>query len=224
MSWVLLASFLAFTAASSLVAGEKHAAAKHEDHGVAPDAAILKLTSGNNRMVSGKLSHPHENAAWRTEVAKGQHPFAIVVSCSDSRVPPELVFDQGLGDLFVIRVAGNVVDDPGLGSIEYAVEHLGSQLIVVLGHERCGAVKAAVDGGEAPAHIGSLVHAIQPAVEKTADAKGDRLDAAVRANIHRVVEQLRSSAPILSEAVEKRHIKVVGMYYDLDTGKVETLP
>src|SRR6059036_1627413 len=107
----------------------------------------------------------------REELAKSQHPFAVVLGCSDSRVPPEIVFDQGLGDLFVLRVAGNVINDESLGSIEYAVDHLAVRLIVVLGHQRCGAVKAEKDTiaakGEAPGHIQSLVTAIKPAVEAT---------------------------------------------------------
>ena len=189
--------------------------------GISPADALAKLQRGNKRAVSGQTLHPHSSKARRDEVAKGQQPFAIIVACSDSRVPPELVFDQGLGDLFVVRVAGEVLDDPSIASIEYAVEHLGSKLIVVLGHERCGAVKAAVDGGDLPGHLGSLVNAIQPAVDMTVGEKGDRLDLTVRANVKRVVNDLRESEPILSDAVKSEKIKVVGMYYDLDTGKAE---
>jgi carbonic anhydrase len=192
--------------------------------GMAPDLALAKLKRGNLRAVKNEAIHPHQSRARRLEVADGQQPFAIVVACSDSRVAPELVFDQGLGDLFVIRVAGNVIDDAALGSIEYAVEHLGAKLIVVLGHERCGAVKAALDGGEAPAHIGALIRAIAPVVEETKDVKGDRLDAAVRANVTRIVKQLRASEPMLHDAVAAKAISVVGMEYDLDSGRVESLP
>lgn len=194
-----------------------------EQSGPDPDAALAKLRRGNARSVSGQLMHPRQTATRRAELAAAQHPFAIVVSCSDSRVPPELLFDQGLGDLFVIRVAGNVVDATALGSIEYAVEHLGSRLVVVLGHERCGAVKAAVDGGEALPHIDALVKAIKPAVDEVAGIAGDKLDLAVRANIKHVVQQIRSSAPVMNKAVEEKTVMVVGMYYDLDTGRVETL-
>ncbi|MEO6325091.1 MAG: carbonic anhydrase [Thermoanaerobaculia bacterium] len=178
--------------------------------GMAPELALAKLTRGNARAVSGKLQRPHQTTQRRKELGTGQQPFAVIVSCSDSRVPPELVFDQGLGDLFVVRVAGEVCDDTALGSIEYAVEHLGARLVVVLGHERCGAVKAALDGGEFPPHIAALVTAIKPSVEKVAGMEGDPLDNAVRANVERVVEQIRPNV--------KEKATVVGMVYDLDTG------
>jgi carbonic anhydrase len=211
---------IALALGTSLFAAFGTASAK-EAGGVAPDVSLERLSRGNARASAGKALRPHQNRARRKELATGQQPFAVVVSCSDSRVPPEIIFDQGLGDLFVVRVAGNVVDDTALGSVEYAVEHLGSRLVVVLGHERCGAVKAALDGGEPHAHVASLVKAIQPAVEKVKDAEGDKLDLAVRANVSRVVDQLRASEPVLKEAVEKGDVKVVGMRYDLDSGKVE---
>ena len=151
---------------------------------ISPAEAISKLKEGNGRYTSGSLQHPGQTAERRTELAKTQHPFATIVSCSDSRVPPEIVFDQGLGDLFVVRVAGNVINDEGLGSVEYTVDHLGTRLILVLGHQSCGAVKAARETiaakGKAPGHIQSLVTAIKPAVEATAkddlehDGKSER--------------------------------------------------
>jgi carbonic anhydrase len=157
-------------------------------------------------------------------VATSHYPFAIVIGCADSRTSPEVIFDQGLGDIFVVRVAGNVLNDEAVGSIEYAVEHLGAQLIVVLGHERCGAIKAARDTiaakAEAPGHIQSLVKAIQPAVEATAGAD---VEATAKANVQNVVQTLRDSAPILKEMVTVGTISVVGAYYDLDTGAVEFL-
>ncbi len=160
----------------------------------------------------------------RTELAKSQHPFAIIVSCSDSRVPPEIVFDQGLGHLFVLRVAGNVINNESLGSIEYAVDHLAVRLIVVLGHQRCGAVKAAKETiaakGKAPGHIESLVTAIKPAVDSTAN--GD-LDATIKANVKHVVDALRSSTPILKAKVDSGDVQVTGAYYSLDTGAVTFL-
>jgi carbonic anhydrase len=215
-------TFVVFVTLTLLLAANPFAATK--EPAMTADQALARLKRGNVRAAHGASIHPHQNGPRRRELASGQQPFAIIVACSDSRVPPELVFDQGLGDLFVIRVAGNVVDDTALGSIEYAVEHLGAKLIVVLGHERCGAVKAAVDGGEAPAHIGSLVRAIAPAVVETANMKGDRLDLAVRANVRRVVRQLSDSEPLLHEAVQKKGLEVVGMEYDLDTGSVESIP
>ena len=160
----------------------------------------------------------------RTELANTQHPFAAIVSCSDSRVPPEIVFDQGLGDLFIVRVAGNVINDQGLGSIEYAVDHLGTRLILVLGHQRCGAVDAAKQTiaakGKAPGHIQSLVTAIKPAVEATAK---DDLETTIKANVKNVVQALRSSTPILKAEVDSGKIQVVGGCNSLDTGAVTFL-
>jgi len=197
----------------------------HSDQpSIAPAEAISKLKEGNGRYTSGSLQHPGQSAERRTEVAKGQHPFAIIVSCSDSRVPPEIVFDQGLGDLFVLRVAGNVINDESRGSIEYAVEHFGVRLIFVLGHQRCGAVEAAKETfaakGKAPAHIQSLVTAIKPAVEST--VKGD-LDATIKANVEYVVNSLRTSEPILKPKLDSGDLQVIGGYYSLDTGGVTFL-
>lgn len=195
-----------------------------EGSAVSGDLAQQKLIDGNKRYVDAKPSHPNQTAQHRTEVAKGQHPFAAIVSCADSRVPPEILFDQGLGDLFVIRLAGNILDDSALGSLEYAVEHLGVKYIMVLGHERCGAVEATLKGGDAPGHIGSLVKAIQPAVEKAKNQPGDPLDNAVRANVTMVVQQVKSSEPILEGRVKKGDLTVVGARYDLNDGVVAILP
>ena len=188
---------------------------------VTPDAAWKSLTAGNERFVDGHTHHPNQSVARREELAKGQHPFAIVVGCSDSRLSPEIVFDQGLGDLFVVRVAGNIVDDNALGSVEYAVDHLGAKLIVVLGHEKCGAVAAAVASPTAPGHVNSIVKAIQPAVAKAKKEKGDVVDNAVKENVKLVVSELDNSQPVLAKLVKAGTVKVVGARYDLDTGKVE---
>ena len=197
----------------------------HSDQpSVAPAEAISKLKEGNGRYTSGNVQHPGQTAERRTELAKTQHPFAAVVSCSDSRVPPEIVFDQGLGDLFIVRVAGNVINDEGLGSIEYTVDHLGTRLILVLGHQRCGAVDAARETiaakGKAPGHIQSLVAAIKPAVEATAK---DDLETTIKANVKNVVQALRSSTPILKAEVDSGKIQIIGGYYSLDTGAVTFL-
>ncbi len=188
-----------------------------------PAEALERLLAGNRRFFSGLPASRSAAAARRKELATGQKPFAVVVCCSDSRVGPEVVFDQGLGDIFVVRTAGEVVDDVGLGSIEYAVEHLGSPLVVVLGHEGCGAVTAALEGGDAPGHIGAVVKAIAPAVAESAGAPGDALDNAVRAQIRAVVRRLRSAAPIVAELVHAGRVRVVGARYDLDTGVVEVV-
>ena len=184
---------------------------------------IKKLVEGNKRYTSLKMIHPDQTATRRTEVRNEQHPFAIILSCSDSRVPPEIIFDQGIGDLFVVRVAGNVLDNAAIGSIEYAVEHLNVKLVVVLGHERCGAVSAAVKGGEVPGHLRYLVEAIQPAVEKAKQLSGDLLENAVLINVKNVVAQLKSSEPIIEEFVHENKVNVVGARYDLDDGAVTFL-
>lgn len=196
-------------------------AAAKEATRITSDQALATLMAGNKQYASAKLTHPNQTPERRTELVKGQHPFAVILSCSDSRVPPEVIFDQGLGDLFVVRVAGNVVDDIALGSIEYAAEHLGTPLIVVLGHEKCGAITATVEGGKAPGHIDAVVRALKPAVEKVKDQPGDKVENAAKANIGLVVEQLKTSRPILAELVKNGKLKIVGARYDLDTGLVD---
>jgi carbonic anhydrase len=216
-----------FFAVGLLVANQVIQAADpaHSDQpSVAPAEAISKLKEGNARYTSGSLQHPGQTADRRTELARTQHPFAAILSCSDSRVPPEVVFDQGLGDLFIVRVAGNVINDEGLGSLEYTVDHLGTRLILVLGHQRCGAVDAARETiaakGKAPGHIQSLVTAIKPAVEATAK---DDLETTIKANVKNVVQALRSATPILKAEVDSGKIQVIGGYYSLDTGAVTFL-
>ncbi len=180
-----------------------------------------ELISGNKRFAEGNPTHPNQSMARRQEMAKGQNPRAAVLACADSRVSPEIVFDQGLGDLFVVRVAGNVVNDPILGSLEYAVEHLGTRLIVVLGHQRCGAVAAACAGGEAPGHIGSLVQSLAPAVDKISASEEGRVDWVAKENVRMMAKSLRSCGPILEEFVRQGKLEVAGAFYNLDTGAVE---
>ncbi|WP_445252204.1 MULTISPECIES: carbonic anhydrase [unclassified Microcoleus] len=191
--------------------------------GITPDGALKKLMAGNQRYIQQKRTFPDQARSRVVEVAKGQHPFATILACSDSRVTPEIIFDQGLGDLFDIRVAGNFLDDVVLGNIEYAALELGVPLLVILGHERCGAVKAALDGKAVPGHISTLVAAIKPAVDSTKGQKGDAWDNAVRANVKMNVNKLQSSSPILAKAVKAGKLKVVGGRYDLDSGKVEII-
>jgi carbonic anhydrase len=193
---------------------------------VSPDEALNRLLQGNARFVSGHLTHagPEQIAEARGAVSQGQSPFAVIVGCSDSRVGPEIVFDQGVGDLFVVRTAGEVVDSAALGSIEYAVKHLGSTLIVVLGHERCGAVAAAVAGAKEPGHIAAVINAIEPAVKQTRGQPGDPVENAVRAQALDVAKQLQEAEPILAKRVQSGKLKIVAARYDLDTGKIEWLP
>jgi carbonic anhydrase len=191
--------------------------------GPTADAALAELKAGNEHHATKHYDHPHETAERQKELASGQHPHASVLACADSRVPPEIVFDQGLGDLFVIRVAGNVAGDDEVASLEYAAEHLNVSLIVVLGHQKCGGVTAAVQGGEAPGHLPALMKLLQPAVEKTKGTAGDAVANAVRANVEIVVGQLRASKPILGALVTAGKMKVVGGVYSLDTGRVDWL-
>jgi carbonic anhydrase len=190
--------------------------------------ALARLTAGNIRFVTQQLQFPDQTAERRAQVAQGQSPFAAVLCCSDSRVPPEVIFDQGLSDLFVVRVAGNVIDDPIIGSLEYGVEHLGISLIVVLGHTKCGAVRAALEavylGAEAPVHIDSLVKALEPAVEEAQRLPGDPWLNAITVNIQLTVAHLLSSQPILAKAVKAKELQIVGARYDLDSGWAEFLP
>jgi carbonic anhydrase len=187
------------------------------------DEALTRLMNGNQRYMRHKEQHPDQSLARRKALEAGQHPFAVILGCADSRVSPELLFDQGLGDLFVIRVAGNIVDDVVLGSIEYAVEHLDTRLIMVLGHEKCGAVSAAVEGGNAQGHLMSLIQAIQPSVNETRNDPGDKVHNCVIANVRRVARQIRASEPVLKETVQRKGLKVVAADYALDTGKVSLL-
>ena len=185
---------------------------------VSADDALARLKAGNERFASSKVSSGKPVAARRAETAQDQHPFAIVVGCADSRTAPEIIFDQSIGDLFVIRTAGNLVDDYALGSIEYAVGNLGTRLIVVLGHARCGAVKAALGGDSAPGHINSLVRDIQPAVTAAKGKEGDALANAVHENDAEVAAKIKKQAQLGDLASQ---VRIVEGYYDLDTGKVE---
>jgi carbonic anhydrase len=195
-------------------------AADHSAPSVSPDVALARLKAGNARFASHAVSSGKPTAERRAATAKSQYPFAIVVACADSRTAPEFVFDQNIGDLFVIRTAGNLVDDYAMGSIEYAVEHLGARLIVVLGHERCGAVKAAVESGSAPGHVGTLVRDIRPAVKAVQGHPGDLLENAVDENVARVAAKIHRKAELGALASE---VRIVKAHYDLDTGKVAWL-
>lgn len=187
------------------------------------DEALQRLLDGNKRYAAGNFLHPDHDPARRIELADGQHPFAVVLSCSDSRVPPEIIFDQGLGDLYVVRVAGHVADENVLGSIEHAVERLGVRLVMVLGHKNCGAVTAAVQGGEATGHMAGLIKAIRPAVERVKRQPTALLENAIRANVQATVALIRVSQPVLANKVLGDSLKVIGAYYDLPSGAVSIL-
>lgn len=191
---------------------------------VNPDEALKKLIEGNKRFISGKSIRPNQTPEKVKELATGQKPFAIIVGCSDSRVPNEIVFDQGLGDLFIVRTAGQVSSYASWGSMEFAATSLGAKLIVVLGHTKCGAVAAACAVPDVPGHIVTLINAIKPAAEIAKDMEGDLVDNAVRVNVAKEVEQLKGLEPVLAKKVKSGEIKIVGAVYHLDTGKVELIP
>lgn len=187
--------------------------------------AITRLTDGNKRFSNLKPTHPDADLKHLVIASEAQHPFAAIVCCSDSRVPPELIFDQGIGDLFVIRTAGNVIGGVELGSIEYAVEHLGVKLVVVMGHENCGAIKAFVAGGHNRGHIKDIVDSIAHEAEIVAVPNGDvnRVDDCVIANVAHGVKQLRTNSEIIAEFIERKELQVVGARYDLHNYKVDII-
>lgn len=195
--------------------------------GLTPDEALALLRQGNDEFIHDMPYHGTNDRARRLEIAAGQHPFVVLVGCSDSRVSPEILFGRSLGELFIIRVAGNTVDLAALGSIEYAIAELGVPLVVVLGHERCGAVGAAVavvqENATFPGRIGDMVEPIIPAVLTVRDAEGDLFDNAVTANVRRVVASLTASSNLLQERVDAGTLRIVGARYDLDDGAVAFL-
>lgn len=192
--------------------------------GVTGNEALQLLVEGNKRFSQGNLAVKDMGAARRENLStKGQEPFAVVITCSDSRVPPELLFDQALGDIFVIRTAGNVVDAIAIGSVEYAVEHLKTPLVVVMGHEKCGAVKATVDGGEAPGSISAIVNKIAPSVQKmrAAGLKGSVLcESVCTENIGATIADLLKS-PIIKHFIKDGLLKIVAAKYHLGSGEVK---
>ncbi len=209
---------------ASLQAADPAAAPPKPGNAISADEALERLKAGNLRYVSGSLE-ANDFSTEREALAKGQNPYAIILGCADSRVAPELAFDEERGDLFVVRVAGNFVNDDNLASIEYAVKFLGTPLIVVLGHESCGAVDAAVkvvtQDAELPGHLPGLIESIEPAVEAVEGKEGDLLANAIGENVSLNVKELQESTPILAEAVKAGDLQVVGAVYNLDSGKVE---
>ena len=190
---------------------------------ITPDAALQMLIDGNQRFVERRRQNPNQDWTRITTVAQSQAPFAAILGCADSRVPVEIIFDRGFGDIFVDRVAGNVATPEEIGSLEFGTLELGAKVILVLGHERCGAVKAAIQGGVFPGDIGSLVKAIEPAVESSKNQAGDSVANAVKANVRLQANRLKAS-PVLNQLIQEGKLKVVGGYYDLDTGAVEIHP
>ncbi len=194
--------------------------------GLGADEALTKLKEGNGRYVAGATVAPHQDAARRHETATGgQHPFATVLSCADSRVPVEVVFDQGVGDLFVVRVAGNVAAVDEIGTMEYGAEHLGVPLIVVLAHTKCGAVTAVVKNEPVTENIGQLVAPIVPAVKAVkarfaSDSLDDVINKSIEANMWQAISDIYAKSPMLKQMAAAGKVKVVGALYDIDSGQV----
>jgi len=189
------------------------------DNNITPQAALQKLIDGNKRFVERRRQNPNQTLARVTEVAQTQKPYAAILGCADSRFPSEIIFDVGIGDIFVCRVAGNVATPEEKGSLEFGTLVLGAKVLMVVGHERCGAVKAAIEGGALPGQIGSLTAAIKPAVESSKNQAGDKVENAVKENVRLQIENLKKS-PVISDLIQQGKLIVTGGYYDLDTGAV----
>ncbi len=190
---------------------------------ISPDEGLQRLIDGNKRFVKGKPINPNQSPERLLETSATQFPYAAILGCSDSRVPTEVVFDQGVGDLFVVRVAGNVASGATIGSLEFSTAVLGSQLILVLGHESCGAVQAAIANEPLVGRLGVFVEEIKPAVEEVRSDSGDFEENAIIANVKFQIEELKQESTILNGLVEEGKLKIVGGFYDLDSGKVRIL-
>jgi carbonic anhydrase len=195
--------------------------------GPTPDATLAALLEGNRRFVTGAFNHPDQTVERRVALAGGQAPIATLLACADSRVSPELIFDQGLGDLFENRVAGNVLDDVIQASLEYGLAELHTPLVMIMGHRGCGAVTATVEavtqGAVARGHIPLLVERIRPAVESVLDQPGDLIDNGVRANVIMEVTRLRTYSAAIAQAIAQGDVRIVGAYYDLQSGEVSII-
>ena len=189
----------------------------------AEELALEELMDGNKRYKGTNQKYPHQTVARRQAIRNSQKPFAVILSCADSRVPPELIFDQGLGDLFVIRVAGHVIDDAVLASVEFAVTVLDAPLVMVLGHTQCGAVEGTVGGGELPGSLSKLAAAIQPAVASAKEQPGDLVDNAIKTNANMTTVQLLTRSHLLKQAAAEEQVRIVAALYKLDTGAVELM-
>jgi carbonic anhydrase len=181
------------------------------------------LKDGNKRFISGKLEHPNHCEESRHSLVAGQEPIATILTCADSRVPPVDIFDQGLGDLFVVRVAGNVIGDHTLGSIEYAVKHLHTPVVIVMGHKSCGAVGAVASGAALEGHIATLGPAIQTAIKNVKEMEGDLVNNASKELAKQIAGKIAQSEPIVAELVQNGSVIIVPAYYDLESGVVEFL-
>lgn len=196
----------------------------NDSAGVSADEALKKLNDGNARFSHMRLKHPDVSKRRIQEIEAAQHPFVAMLSCSDSRVSPEIIFDQGLGDIFEIRNAGNVLDDQVIGSVEYAIAHLGVKLVVVMGHEHCGAIAATAHPDNEDKFIASITRFIKPSFEKAKYQKGDILENTSLNNAKAAAKGMLEQNPVIADYVKNHGVKVVPAYYCLHTGRVEFLP
>lgn len=187
------------------------------------DEALERLIEGNKRFITGKLEHPNHCEESRSGLVEGQAPIAVILACADSRVPPVDIFDQGLGDVFVLRVAGNIINDHILGSIEYAVEHLHSPLVMVMGHTNCGAVSAVAQGVRLGGHIATLIPPIDAAIKTVPENSSDRVNDASRQLAISMAGKIAASEPIIADQVKANKVKVVASFYDLASGEVKII-
>lgn len=187
------------------------------------EESLNRLMEGNKRFIAGQMIHPNQIIEKRLEVRREQKPYAVVLACSDSRTPPIFIFDAGLGDLFIVRTAGNVADETVIGSMEIAVEQFETPMIMVLGHRRCGTVRMALDQTEVSGHMQNIVHLLKPAVLEGKRLPGDPWENAARANVRITVEKLKNSEPYLKSRVQQGILKIVGGYYCLDEWHVEII-
>ena len=188
----------------------------------APDIALKKLMEGNERFVKHQPNHPNQDLLRRETITEKQEPFAVVVCCSDSRVAPEIIFDRGLGDTFVLRVAGNVIGELGLESVRFGADTLNAPLIMVLGHQNCGAVKAVLEGGDSIRDIKAIAKKIEPVIQEAKKMSGDQLMHAVELNAKAIKDRLVKD-PLLSKFIKDGKLKIVAAYYDFETGRVSLL-
>jgi carbonic anhydrase len=202
---------------------ENYLLAAQKANTIASKNVLEKLLKGNERFRQGTPMHTINSAHDRKKLVDAQFPIACIVCCSDSRVPPEIIFDQRLGRLFVVRSAGNVIDALGFASLEYAVRTLGVKSIIVLGHENCGAVQAALSDKDFPGHIPQLIKKIKPAVYEAQKMQGNKLENAIMSNIRLMIKKLKTNQPVLAEEYKKHNLSIHGGYFRLQSGKVEIL-
>jgi len=217
--------FLVFLFCTMIFASAANAVSlfPHKNADPTGDQVLNELLEGNARFYNNKLTHPHQSIEQLTILSKSQHPHVVILTCSDSRVVPEVLFDVGLGDIFDIKVAGNVLDDAVIGSIEFGISELHVPLVIILGHESCGAVAAAVNHLDPHNHINNIIRAIAPAVMQAKHQAGDEYENSILNNVDNVAKALVEQSPTVKRALQKNETQIVKAYYSLETGRVRIL-